>query len=173
VQPVTASITIARPREEVFAYLADIANHPEFSDHYLKDWRLTRVDSFGQGAGARYKLDAPFQRFGWADVTFTEVQAPYRIVGIGRYGKFNRNRTYTEWTLHPSGGGTRVDVMTETEPALATDRFVEAFGLRGWFRRNTGKALRRLRSILEEDGDRGARATVAGTEVAPYAVRPH
>jgi len=43
--PVTANVLIDRPREEVFDYLADIANHPEFSDHYLTEWRLTRVDS--------------------------------------------------------------------------------------------------------------------------------
>jgi len=162
VQPVTASITIARPREEVFAYLADIANHPEFSDHYLKDWRLTRLESSGRGAGARFKIDAPFQRFGWADMSFVEVEPPFRIVAVGRGGKFNRIRTYAEWTLHPTGGGTRVDFMTETEPALATDRLLESFGLRGWFKRNTGKALRRLRRILEEDDGRGHRATVGG-----------
>ena len=57
--PVELTITIDRPREEVFEYLADIANHPEFTDHYLKDWRLTRIDSYGTGAGARYKMDAP------------------------------------------------------------------------------------------------------------------
>ena len=57
--PVELSITIDRPREEVFEYLADIANHPEFTDHYLKEWHLTRVDSYGRGAGARYRMDAP------------------------------------------------------------------------------------------------------------------
>src|SRR3954449_4382815 len=134
--PVTASITIARPRAEVFAYLADIANHPEFSDHYLKEWRLTRMDSVGKGAGARYRIDAPFQRFGWADMTFVEVDPPFKIVAAGNGGKFNRVRTYAEWTLHETGHGTRVDFMTETEPALRTDRFVEALGLRGWFKRN-------------------------------------
>ena len=161
-QPVTSSITIARPREDVFAYLSDIANHAEFSDHYLKDWRLTRVESAGRGAGARFKMDAPFQRFGWGDMSFVEVEAPYRIVAVGRGGKFNRIKTYAEWTLHPAGDGTRVDYLTETEPALATDRLLEALGLRGWFKRNTGKALRRLRQILEEDSGRGRRATVAG-----------
>ncbi len=161
-QPVTSAITIARPREEVFAYLADIANHPEFSDHYLKEWRLTRLESEGQGAGARFKVDAPFQRFGYADMTFVEVDAPYRIVAVGRGGKYNRIKTYSEWTLQPSGDGTRVSYMTETEPALATDRLLESFGQRGWFKRNTGKALRRLRQILEEDSGRGRRATVAG-----------
>ena len=52
VDPVTVSVSIGRPREEVFAYLSDIANHPEFSDHYLEQFRLTRVDSVGPGAGA-------------------------------------------------------------------------------------------------------------------------
>ena len=160
--PVTNSITIGRPREEVFDYLADIANHPEFSDHYLKDWRLTRVDSVGRGAGARFRVDAPFQRFGWADMTFIELERPYRIVAAGRGGKFNRNKTYTTWTLSPAGSGTKVEYSTETEPKLPTDRIMEAFGLRRWFRRGTRKALRRLQSILEEDHDRGARATIAG-----------
>ena len=49
--PVDVDVTIDRPREEVFDYLADIANHPEFTDHYLMDWRLTRVDSYGRGRG--------------------------------------------------------------------------------------------------------------------------
>ena len=53
VDPVTLTVTIDRPREEVFEYLADIANHPEFTDHYLKDWHLTRVDSVRAAARAR------------------------------------------------------------------------------------------------------------------------
>ena len=158
------SVRIDRPREEVFAYLADIANHPEFSDHYLKDWRLTRIDSFGQGAGARFKVDAPCQRFGWADMTFAVVEPPHRIVGVGRGGKFNRIKTTAIWTLDPApGGGTEVELLVESEPALPTDRLMEAIsGQHGWFKRKTRKALRRLQSILEEGEERGARATVAG-----------
>jgi uncharacterized protein YndB with AHSA1/START domain len=164
VDPVTASVTIGRPREEVFDYLADIANHPEFSDHYMDHFRLTRVDSVGTGAGARFHLDAPLNRFSWADMTFVEVQRPYRIVALGRGGKFNRNRTTTIWTLEPEGEQTtRVEVMTETEPALITDKVVETLtGYRGWMKRNLRKSLRRLQGILEEDYDRGPRATVAG-----------
>ena len=162
--PVSSSITIGRPREEVFDYLADIANHAEFSDHYLKDWRLTRLDSVGRGAGARFRYDAPFQRFGWADMTFIEVERPFRIVAVGRGGKFNRIRTTAIWTLDPApGGGTEVEYMIESEPALPTDRLIEALsGQRGWFKRQARKAMRRLQSILEENEDRGARATVAG-----------
>jgi len=162
VDPVKSSITIGRPREEVFDYLADIANHAEFSDHFLTDWHLTRLDSVGHGAGARFRYDRRLDRFGWADMTFIEVERPFRIVAVGRGGKFNRNKTYTTWTLMPSGGGTRVEYTTEIEPRLPTDRIMEAFGLRRWFKRNGRKALQRLQSILEEDHERGKRATVAG-----------
>jgi uncharacterized protein YndB with AHSA1/START domain len=165
VDPVTQHLTIDRPREEVFAYLADIANHPEFTDHFLKEWRLTREDSAGRGAGARYRQTGRFDRFGYYDMSFAEVEPPYRLVAVGRGGKFNRIKTYHEWTLEPDHGGTRVEYLYESEPALATDRLIEALsGRRGWFRRNSGKALRRLRRILEEDRGRGARATVGGLD---------
>jgi uncharacterized protein YndB with AHSA1/START domain len=163
VDPVTLHVNIDRPREEVFAYLADIANHPEFTDHFLTAWRLTRADSEGRGAGARYRQTGRFDRFGHYDVNFAEVDPPYRIVGVGRGGKFNRIKTFHQWTLEPNDGGTRLEYVYETEPPLATDRLVEAAGgRRRWFRRNGGKALRRLQSILEENRDRGARATVGG-----------
>jgi uncharacterized protein YndB with AHSA1/START domain len=164
VDPITASITIDRPRDEVFDYLIDIANYPEFTDHYLKHWRLTRIDSIGRGAGARFRVTSPFNRFGWADITFVDVERPYRIVALGRGGKYNRIKSTTIWTLDPAaGGGTDVEVMVESEPALPTDRIVEALsGQRGWFKRKTRKALSRLQSILEENEGRGARATVAG-----------
>jgi uncharacterized protein YndB with AHSA1/START domain len=160
--PVTAHVLIDRPREQVFDYLADIANHPEFSDHYLTEWRLTRIDSVGRGAGARFKMDTR-DRFAYGDMTFIEVERPYKIVAAGRSGKFNRNKTWTTWTLSPSGGATRVEVSTESVPALPTDKFIEAVTRRrGWTKRGLGKALRRMQSILEEDIDRGKRATIGG-----------
>ena len=167
VDPVVAAVTIDRPREVVFDYLVDIANHPEFSDHYLKHWRLNRIESVGRGAGARFRVDAPFNRFGWADMTFIETERPYRIVAVGRGGKFNRNKTYSSWTLTPSGNATRLEYSTEIEPALPTDRLMETFGMRRWFRRGTRKAMRRLQSILEENEDRGVRATVGGSRPVP------
>ena len=162
--PVTVSVTIDRPREEVFDYLADIANHPEFMDHFLKEWRLTRVESYGSGAGARFRMEGRMNRFGWADLTFLEVEPPARITAVGRGGKFNRIKSYAEWNLSPAaGGGTRVEFMYETEPPLPTDRIVEALsGRRGYFKRKSRKAMKRLQAILEEGRDRGRRATVAG-----------
>ncbi len=155
------STTISKPREQVFEYLADIANHPEFSDHYMVDWHLTREQSYGTGAGARFKIKVPLSRFSWADVTFAEMQPPYRIVERGRGGKFNRVRRLATYTLSPAAGDTtRVEYTLETEPAMLSDRLLEAMG-RGWNRRQAARALRRLRTILEEDRDRGKRASVA------------
>ena len=160
--PVSATVLIDRRPEEVFAYLEDVANHAEFTDHYLKDFRLTREDSFGLGAGARFQVDAPLNRFAYADVTVVESVPPKRLVQRGRTGKFNRIRLLTTYELEPSGGSTQVTLTTETEqPRLLSDRIMEGIA-KGWFKRNQRKALKRLRGILEEDRGRGARATIAG-----------
>ena len=161
--PVSVSITVGRPREEVFEYLADIANHAEFTDHYLKDWHLTRDDPVGRGAGARFRVDAPLQRFSWMGVSFIEVDAPWRIVEAGRGGKYNRIRCMTTYTLEPAAGDTtRVQLSVETEPVTISDRLMESLGARSWTGRQNRRALRRLRSILEDGTHRGTRVTVAG-----------
>jgi hypothetical protein len=45
---------------------------------------------------------------------------------------------------------------------MPSDHLMEALGGSAWMRRKTRKAMRRLRTILEEGRDRGGRATVAG-----------
>jgi uncharacterized protein YndB with AHSA1/START domain len=163
VEPFTVTATIAKPREQVFEYLADIANHPEFTDHYLVDWHLTRVDTYGAGAGARFRVKAPLNRFAWADMTLAELQPPYRIVERGRGGKFNRIRMVGTYTLSPGPGDTtRVQYTYETEPSQLSDKLMETFGGRSWSRRQAAKAMRRLRSILEDGRGRGQRASVEG-----------
>jgi uncharacterized membrane protein len=160
--PVSSTVTIDRPQREVYEYLHDVANHAEFTDHYLKEFRLTREDSLGTGAGARFRVDAPLNRFSWADVTVTEDDAPRRLSMRGRTGKYNRIRMRSTYELQPHGGSTNVKLTTETEPPrLPSDKLMEAIARR-WFKRQQGKALKRLRSILEEDRGRGPRATIAG-----------
>ena len=156
------SIIVGAPREQVFDYLRDIANHPEFTDHYLVDWHLTRIDSVGLGAGARFRVKAPGNRFIWGDVTFIEVEAPHRIVEAGRTGKNNRIRTLGVYELAPGASGTtRVRFTLETEPVTLSDRLLEGLGARAWLKRKNNRAMHRLRSIIESDVGRGARVTVA------------
>jgi len=160
---VTVSIDIARPREELFSYLADVANHPEFCDHFLTDWRLTREDSYGTGAGARFKGTRRLTRYGWADMALVEVDPPQRIVAHGRGGMFNRITSVTMWSLETGAdGSTRVEVTAQTAATTATDRLSEALGQRAWAKRGWHKALCRLRAIAEEDRERGTRATISG-----------
>ena len=161
--PFTVSTTIAKPREQVFEYLADIANHAEFTDHYLVDWHLTRVETYGTGAGARFRIKAPLNRFSWADMTFAELQPPFKIVERGRGGKYNRIRMLGIYTLSQGPGNTtKVQYTLETEPSQVSDKLRETLGGSSWNRRQAAKAMRRLRSILEEDRGRGKRATVDG-----------
>jgi uncharacterized protein YndB with AHSA1/START domain len=162
VDPVTVSTVISAPREQVFDYLQDIANHGEFTDPYLVDWHLTRIDSVGRGAGARFRVKAPGNRFSWADVTFVEVARPHRIVEAGRTGKDNRIRTLGTYELAPGASGTtRVSFTLETVPATLSDRLMEAFGARSWTKRKNTRAMRRLRAIIERGEGRGHRVTVA------------
>jgi uncharacterized membrane protein len=165
-------ITIGRPRDEVFEYLADIANHAEFTDHFLVDWRLTREDTYGVGAGARWKSTAPLNRFPWGDSTIVEAERPRRIVEVGRSGKFNRIRTIAVYELErAAGNGTRVRLTFESEPKLPSDRLLERID-GGWMKRNQRRSLRRLQSILEEGHDRGTRPTIAGGPRKPATGSP-
>ncbi|HEV2999480.1 MAG TPA: SRPBCC family protein [Solirubrobacteraceae bacterium] len=159
--PIEASVVVDRPREEVFEYLADVANHWEFTDHYVREVHLTREDTYGIGAGMRFRIPTPFNRFDWADLMVTDMEPPRRIVQKGRGGKYNRIRIVSVYELEPAGGGgTRVTLTTETQPRLPSDRIIEAFARRR-VRRGQRRALRRLRSILEEGRERGRRATIA------------
>jgi hypothetical protein len=164
VDPVRVSITVGRPREEVFDYLADIANHTEFTDHFLEDFHLTRENTVGTGAGARYRIKAPLQRFSWMGIQFVEVDRPWRILAVGRGGKYNRTRAMIIYSLEPGpNDSTQLELSVETVPGTPTDRIMEVVtGLRGWTRRQNRRALRRVRSILEDGTRRGARATIAG-----------
>lgn len=165
--PVTVSTVISAPRERVFEYLNDIANHPEFTDHFLVDWHLTRIDSVGRGAGARFRVKAPGNRFSWADVTFAEVHPPHRIVEVGRTGKNNRIRTRGVYELAPATAGTtRVRLTLETLPTTPWDRWMESFGARAWTKRKLTRALRRLRAILET-GERGSAPGAGGGATVP------
>jgi uncharacterized protein YndB with AHSA1/START domain len=159
-RPVTVSRTVDAPRERVFDYLSDIANHAEFSDHYLRDFRLERLDSRGVGASASYRLDYPLGKE-WGDAAITELEPPHRVVLEGQLGRIGRIRTRAEYRLVPADHDmTRVEYRFETTPASPADRLKEALGQRGWLKRGARRALGRLAHVLEEG------------EPSAHAVRP-
>lgn len=161
--PVSAEIEIDVPRERVFAAISDLARRPSFTDHFLTDFHLTRIESSGTGAGARFRVAMPLRSV-WTDTAIAEIEAPHKLVERGRGGRGNRVDATTAWELTGAGGPlTRVRVAHWTEPSNPFDRLLEALcGASYWQQRGWQEALRRLRDQLESDRESPAPVAVAG-----------
>ena len=162
--PVTVETVISAPREAVFDFVGDLANHIAFTDHFMTEFRLARAKSDGPGAAARFRLNNPGPKQ-WAEVQFSVFERPRRIVEEGHSGRFGRNKFWTVWEFIPEGRATRVELTFSSEPATRWDAFKEALGARRWVKGQNKVALGRLRRVFEEQRDEPlARATVAGLE---------
>jgi uncharacterized protein YndB with AHSA1/START domain len=160
--PISAEIEIDLPREKVFAALADLAIRPSFTDHFLTDFHLTRIDATGVGAGARFRVDAPLRKV-WMDTTIVAMEEPFRIIEAGEGGRGNRIPVHTAWELKEAPGSlTAVRLSHWTEPSHG-DRALELLsGGSVWQQRGWREALRRLRDLLESDRPAAERLAVAG-----------
>jgi uncharacterized protein YndB with AHSA1/START domain len=161
--PVSAEIEIDAPRERVFEAIADLARRPSFADHFLGDFHLTRIESSGIGAGARFRVASPLRKV-WMDTAIVELEPPHKLIERGRGGRGNRIPTITVWELTEGTGSlTRVRISHWTEPSNPLDRVLEvlaansASARRGW-----RTALRRLRDQIESGEATPALVVVAG-----------
>jgi uncharacterized protein YndB with AHSA1/START domain len=161
---VTVSATISAPREQVFDAVCDLSIRPSFTDHFMDDYRLARVQPVGVGAAARFKLDLPLANE-YAELTITKADRPRQIIEELRVGRRGRNRSVAVYDFtRESAHVTRVELTTFSEPATLIDRLKE-IGAAGSIRRKTSKALDRLRLMFEEpDRAKLTRATIAGYE---------
>jgi uncharacterized protein YndB with AHSA1/START domain len=161
--PIRAEVEIDAPRERIFALIDDLSVRPSFTDHFLTDFHLTRIDPVGIGAGARFRVKAPLRSV-WMDTTIVEQKLDSKIVEAGSGGRVNRIRTHTVWELTGGTGAlTAVTVSHWTEPANPLDRALEVFsGGSFWQERGWREALRRLREMIESDLPAGERIAVAG-----------
>ncbi len=166
---VTVNTHISAPREALFDFVSDLAARPAFMDHFLKDYRLARVNPVGQGAAARFRLRAPMSNQ-YAELRIERMDRPRQIVEELRVGRRGRNRSVAVYDFAQEGPNlTRVELTTYSEPATMVDRFRE-IGAAWWVRRRTKKALERLRGIFEEPRSEPLeRATIAGYEAAKAA----
>jgi uncharacterized protein YndB with AHSA1/START domain len=161
--PVSAEIEIDAPRERVFEAISDLARRPSFTDHFLDEFHLTRIESRGPGAGARFRVGSPLRKV-WMDTAIVELEAPHRLIERGRGGRGNRIPTTTAWELTEGAGSlTRARVSHWTEPQNPLDRALEVLAAnsssegRGW-----RTALRRLRDQLERDEAAPPPVAIAG-----------
>jgi uncharacterized protein YndB with AHSA1/START domain len=102
-------VTIARPPEEVFAFLADGTNDPQ--------WRPAVADvahESGTGLGARYRqgMKGPMGRRVPADFEVTEHEPPRALAFQVTAGPVRPRGRYD---LAPEGSGTRVRFHLECE----------------------------------------------------------
>jgi uncharacterized protein YndB with AHSA1/START domain len=161
--PISAEIEIDVPRERAFELLSDLALRPSFTDHFVTDLRLTRLESRGVGAGARFRLSlAP--RSIWMDTVVVEAEPPRKLVERGSGGRGNRIRTTIVWeVLEGAGPLILLRVSFWTEPRNPVDVVVEKLlGAAMRLERDLREALARARDLLESEGPPPRRVEVAG-----------
>ena len=108
------TVTIARPTDEVFAFLADLRNIPKWN--YAIE-RTVPASPGPPGVGATYRQTRTLPRRSEERLEITVFEPPSRIVIKGQLGPFYATTSYL---LKPVVGGTQLanDVELEAVSAL-------------------------------------------------------
>lgn len=164
-RPVAAQTTIDAPRERVFDLIVDLGIRGAITDHFLSEFRLSRVDPVGPGAGARFRLGDSGM---WMDTAIESVERPHLVRERGLGGRSNKVGVFTVWELAPgeTADGCEVRVTFWTEPASPIARARELLMRKGPLRRGWRRTLERLRDVAEA-GEPVERVTVAGGDRIP------
>jgi hypothetical protein len=155
-KPISVSVRVDRPREEVFAFLDVLANHVQFTDHMLIDWSFDGPAA-GVGGKARERANMPGER--WMETEVLESVPPVRTVEetVGANGKRRTRGTYTLEEL--PGGATEIHFQLEYLEAPGSERLAAPL-IRAYMKRANAKAMRRLGEALARTkpkvGTRGA-----------------
>jgi len=168
-RPVSATITIDVPRERLIDLISDLSIRPAFTDHFLIDYRLERIEPVGVGASARFRLAGSGV---WLDTVIERVERPHLIRESGRGGRSNRLPLFTAWEVAeaPSPSGCELSLTFWTEPQTPFDKLRNPLGRGAPIRRGWVRALRRLKD-LAESGEQVERLSVAGGDRLPAFVR--
>ena len=161
--PISLSTSIDASRERVFDFICDLAIRPSWTDHFTSDYRLERIPASGQGAAARFRVDAP-AGVRYMETVIAEAERPYRIVEHGRGGRLDRLPIRAVWELE-GGPTTNLTLTFWTSPTSMFDRARE-LGRTRWWRRRGKTALVRMREQIES-GAVPPRTEVAGGDRIP------
>src|SRR4051794_37856289 len=145
--PISVTKSIDAPREHVYEFLCDLANRPAFTDHFVSEFRLERLESAGVGAAARFRISQPGF---WMETVIEEASPPHRILERGRGGRLDRIPILTGWEMIEAGSrGCEVPVSFPPEPPHPLDRLRERLGAELFSRRQWSIALSRLKELVE------------------------
>ena len=144
-KPVSVSIDVTYPREQVYDFLDVMANHEPFTDHMLTDGECSGPE---RGVGSKARVRAKLG--GTSDVIDIEVvsaQAPERIVerNVGAKGRRVGTGTYRLEQL--SEGGTRITFQYAWQQAPLSERIAAPL-VRAIMRRGNERAMQRLAEQL-------------------------
>jgi hypothetical protein len=147
-KPVTATVTVPQPREEVFDFLDVLANHERFTDHFLVDWEASGPTA-GVGARAHMRIKSPGLN-DWLDMTVISAERPSTTTeeSIGAGGKRRTRGTYTLEEI--PDGGTRINFELAWLEAPLAERLITPI-TRSVVGRANERSLRRLVDVLADN----------------------
>src|SRR5919108_2192252 len=130
--PISVRRPIDAPRDQVFEFLADLANRPAFTDHFIDQFRLERLESSGVGAAARMRIR---KRRVWMETVIVEASTPHHVLERGRGGwRWDRIPITTSWELlEGPAEGCEVVLSFLTEPSHPLDRLRERLGMERFY----------------------------------------
>lgn len=162
--PISLDIAIDAPREAVFDRICDLSRRHSWTDHFVSDLRLERIEPSGRGAAARFRVGAPGIEF--LETVIDVADRPSTIAEKGRGGRKDRVGIRTNWELSGGEGSlTEVTLTFWTEPGNVLDR-VHGLRAHGWWKRRWRRALKRLRDEIES-GERAEPVRVGGGDRRP------
>ncbi|HEX8208334.1 MAG TPA: SRPBCC family protein [Solirubrobacteraceae bacterium] len=139
-KPIVATITIDRPRQELYDLIEDLRNHEAWTDHMLVEWSGTP-----ERVRVKSALPGPAD---WLDIQTLSVEPPSRTVErtTGAKGKRTSLGTYLLEELSPSS--TRVEFQLQMETMPRHERLLFPV-LRPWLQRGNDRAMKRLKEHAE------------------------
>ncbi len=112
------TVTIIRPADEVFAFLADFQNIPSWN--YAIE-QTTKTSPGPAGVGTTYRQTRTLPRRSQEDFEVTVFEPPSRLAIHGQFGPFHATTSYQ---LEPTASGTRLTNTVELEPSSALLRLI-------------------------------------------------
>jgi uncharacterized protein YndB with AHSA1/START domain len=147
VGPISVHISVDAPRERVFDAISDLGRRASWTDSFISDYRLARIDASGVGAAARFHVGAPGVKY--METVIASAEPPHTLVERGAGGRGNRTGVRTLWELSGGEGApTEVELTFATEPRSIVARLLE-WRAAGWWRRRWRRALAKLAEQLE------------------------
>ena len=138
------TVTIRRPAEDVFVFLADFENVPSWN-HAIQSITKTSPGPVGVGSTYRQIRSEPSRSEDGFEVTVFE---PTRRLAIdGEIGPFHAR---VDYRLEPIEGATRLINGVELEPSSAVSKLLAPFA-RSRVKAGVAENLDTLKQILETD----------------------